>query len=157
METKKRQFFYKREVRILKEDLVALMKLKATGVAVKTIALDLIVEHQFQLTLDTLKDECSLLDISGDDVELTIKTYKDLDIVDGYIRSEYLDEVVNEDTEFRARKRYNAYETNVKKWEAKGLSLSQIARNNKIDLNPVLTENEPTIREYIIQKLTNNK
>tara|TARA_R110002049_G_scaffold2383_2_gene17567 strand:- start:191 stop:712 length:522 start_codon:yes stop_codon:yes gene_type:complete len=157
-------YFYKREVKIWKQDIVSVMELGIKGFAVQTLAMDLIIEKQLQLTMKQLareagifRDKNGVSELTQEDCELVIDTYEDFYITDeGFIMSKTINSALGKDAEYTKRARKGGYITGIKKKLKAGHDWNRICESYGIDINSILhlkSDNEKT--SHIVDVLNN--
>jgi len=147
------KYFYKREVKIWKNDVRAVSKLGYKGLAAQTLIMDLIVESQFNLTLEDAVYEAEWIGLTEADIAETIETYKDLHIdEDNNIISSELQKAVLKDQYYTKKASNGGYKSAIKNKRTAGQSWEDICKNYNVDVNEVININTTEDKiEYIIK------
>jgi len=152
------QYFYKRQVKIWKQDLNAIVELGYKGYAIQGLAMDLIIEYQHQLTLDTLVKQTRILGLTEQDITEALDIYEDFYYTDeGFIRNRELDLVLAKDEYFTNSRSIGGYKTTISKKLSKGEKFPEICKHYKVDVNELINLNttEEKIENIINQIITN--
>lgn len=148
------QYFYKRQVKVWKQDFNAISKLGYKGYAIQGLTMDLIIEYQGTLHIDTLCKQVALLGLTKKDVVEALDLYEDFNVSkEGLVSSIELDLVLAKDEYFTRTRSNGGIESAVKNKRAAGHDWTRIADFYKIDVNALTGLSDENRIKYII----NNK
>lgn len=151
------KYFYKREVKIWKNDVRAVSKLGYKGLATQTLIMDLIVESQFQLSLEEAIYEAEWIGLTEADIIETINTYKDLYIEDNLIKSVELQKAVLKENAKTKRFEFGGIKKAVKEAISKGKSIATIAKEKGIDITETIEFTDEQKINYLTEKIQQSK
>ena len=150
-------YFYKREVKIWKQDIVSVMQLGIKGFAVQTLTMDLIIEKQLQLTIEQLVREAAILGLTKEDCEIAIDTYEDFYITaENFIMSNAINSALGKDAEYTKKASKGGYLSAIKNKLKAGHDWNRICESYDIDINSILhLKSDDDKTSHIVDVLNN--
>ena len=156
-------YFYKREVKIWKQDIVSVMQLGIKGFAVQTLAMDLIIEKQLQLTMKQLvreagifRDKNGVPELTQEDCELVIDTYEDFYFNGDFIMSNAINSALGKDAEYTKKASKGGYLSAIKNKLKAGHDWNRICESYDIDINSILhLKSDDDKTSHIVDVLNN--